>query len=246
MTALTPTTALATAAEALQAGSAVVFPNPYPLTSVVAATAQNVVNNAKGRPADQAVALWLVDDDCWAEFADALDLDAGTRLFARDLLVRERLTLLLPLGSGHVPDWARPAIRDGHAWCSAPAGTPLRPILAGHLHVSSANRTGHPPAASQAEARATFPPEVHVLDADDGSPATGRAATTTLRLSRGYALTHTRSGAQDRAHGGPDVYLTYLRAARGAAAPAVPARQIGRPLLAHCGVIRCRRLRGEA
>lgn len=56
----------AAAAEALRAGSAVVFPNPYPLTSVVAATAPDVVNTAKGRPADQAVALWLVDDDPWS------------------------------------------------------------------------------------------------------------------------------------------------------------------------------------
>jgi hypothetical protein len=149
---------------------------------------------------------------------------AATRLFARDLLVRERLTLLLPLGSGRVPDWARPAIRDGHALVFGACWDPLRPILAGHPHVSSANRTGHPPAASPAEARATFPPEVHVLDTDDGSPATGRAATTTLRLSRGHAMTHTRSGAQDRAHGGPDAYLTYLRATREAASPAVPAR----------------------
>jgi L-threonylcarbamoyladenylate synthase len=218
VTALDPTTAaaLATAAEALRTGSAVVFPNPYPLTSVVAATAPDVVNTAKGRAVDQAVALWLVDHECWAEFADALDLDDATREFARDLLVHERLTLLLPLGSGRVPDWARPATRDGHALVFGACWDPLRPILTviGHLHVSSANRTRHPPAASPAEARAMFPPEVHVLDATDGSPTAGRAATTTLRVTRGRTLTHTRPGAQDRAHGSPDAYLTHLRAGR--------------------------------
>ncbi len=216
MTALDPVTAaaLATTAEALRAGSAVVFPNPYPLTSVVAATAPDVVNTAKGRPADQAVALWLVEDECWTEFADALDLDDATRMFARDLLMRERLTLLLPVRAGRVPDWVCPATRDGHVLVFGACWDPLRPIFTsiGHLHVSSANRTGHPPAASPAEARAMFPPEVHVLDATDGLPATGRAATTTLRVTRGHTVTHTRPGAQDRAYGGPDAYLTHLRA----------------------------------
>lgn len=137
----------AAAAEALRAGSAVVFPNPYPLTSVVAATAPGVVNTAKGRPADQAVALWLVDDEPWSEFSAALDLDDATRVLVRELLVRERLTLLLPVVSGRAPGWASPATRDGHALVFGACGDPVRPILTdvGHLHVSSANRTGHPP-----------------------------------------------------------------------------------------------------
>ncbi|AUI58923.1 Sua5/YciO/YrdC/YwlC family protein [Amycolatopsis sp. BJA-103] len=204
----------AAAADALRAGSAVVFPNPYPLTSVVAATSPDVVNTAKGRPADQAVALWLVDDERWTEFADALDLDNATRDLARDLLVHERLTLLLPLATDRVPDWASPATRDGHALVFGACWDPLRPILTGigHLHVSSANRTGHPPAASPAEARAMFPPEVHVLDATDDSSVAGRAATTTLRVSRNHGLAHTRPGAQDRAYSGPDAYLARLRA----------------------------------
>ncbi|MFG1643989.1 hypothetical protein ACGFMK_27195 [Amycolatopsis sp. NPDC049252] len=208
--------AIAAAAGALGAGSAVVFPNPHPLTSVVAATAPGVVNTAKGRPADQAVALWLVGDEPWADFAAVLDLDDATRVFARELLVRERVTLLLPLVRGRVPDRARPATRDGHALVFGACWDPLRPILAGAgpLHVSSANRTGHPPVASPAEARAMFPPDVHVLhatDATDDAPAAGRAATTTLRVGRNHTLTHTRSGAQDREHGGPEGYLARLR-----------------------------------
>ncbi len=207
-------TQAAAAAGALRAGSAVVFPNPYPLTSVVAATAPDVVNAAKGRPADQAVALWLVDDEPWSEFAAALDLDDATRVLVRELLVCERLTLLLPVVSGRAPGGASPATRDGHALVFGACGDLVRPILTdvGHLHVSSANRTGHPPAASAAEARAMFPPEVHVLESADDSPAAGRAATTTLRVGRNHTLTHTRLGAQDRAHGGPEAYLEHLRA----------------------------------
>ncbi|WP_410627703.1 hypothetical protein [Amycolatopsis sp. cmx-8-4] len=207
-------TQLAAAADAVRAGSAVVFPNPYPLTSVVAAIAPDVVNTAKGRPADQAVALWLVGDEPWSEFAAALDLDDATRVLVRELLVHERLTLLLPVVSGRAPGWASPATRDGHALVFGACWDPVRPILTdiGHLHVSSANRTGHPPAASSAEARAMFPPEVRVLESADGSPAAGRAATTTLRVGRNHTLTHIRLGAQDRAHGGPEAYLAHLRA----------------------------------
>jgi tRNA A37 threonylcarbamoyladenosine synthetase subunit TsaC/SUA5/YrdC len=205
------TAAVGAAADALRAGSAVVLPNPHPLTSVVAATAPDVVNTAKGRPADQAVALWLADDDHWADFARILDLDPGTRALARDLLVREHLTLLLPLAD--VPDWVGPAARDGHALVFGACWAPLRPVLtaAGRLHVSSANRTGHPPVSSAARAREVFPPEVHVLDLSDGLPAADRRATTTLRVGRGGTLAHTRSGAQDHAHGGPEAYLAHLR-----------------------------------
>jgi L-threonylcarbamoyladenylate synthase len=213
----TTTAALRAVADALRSGSAVVLPNPFPLTSVVAATAPDVVNTAKGRPAEQAVALWLADDDRWDEFAPALDLDAATRVLARRLLVDERLTLLLPLTAGRAPAWTRAATRDGHALVFGACWPPLRPILAdaGHLHVSSANRTGHPPAASATEARAMFPPDVHVLDATDGLPTTGRRATTTVRVSRGHVLTLTRAGAQDHAHGGQDAYLAHLRSACG-------------------------------
>jgi L-threonylcarbamoyladenylate synthase len=216
--ALPPDPGLIAAAEALRAGTAVVLPNPYPLTSVVAGLAPDVVNTAKGRPADQAVALWLVDDESWAGFAEGLDLDGDTRMFARELLVRERLTLLLPLVPDRVPAWARPATRDGHALVFGACWDPLRPLFTGlrHLHVSSANRTGQPPAASAAEARAMFPADVHVLDAADGSPATGRSATTTLRVGPRRALTHTRAGAQERPYGGPDAYLAHLRRAAGA------------------------------
>jgi L-threonylcarbamoyladenylate synthase len=206
--------ALAGAAAALRSGAAVVLPNPHPLTSVVAAGAPDVVNRAKGRPADQAVALWLVEDEHWDEFAPALDLDADTRELARTLLVRERLTLLLPLTAARLPDWARPATRDDQALVFGACWEPLRPVLAGagRLHVSSANRTGQPPAATAEQARAMFPPAVHVLDAGDELPAEGRRATTTLRVSRGRTVAHTRAGAQDHAHGGPAAYLDHLGA----------------------------------
>ncbi|MFD5824382.1 hypothetical protein [Lentzea sp. NPDC060358] len=205
-------TGLRGAAAALRAGEAVVLPNPFPLTSVVAATSPEAVNKAKQRPAGQAVALWLVDDDLWAEFARALDLDGPTRRFARDLLVRERLTLLVPVLPEPLPAWAREAVRDDHVLVFGACWPPVLPVLAGvaPLHVSSANRTGSTPAASQAEARAAFAAEVHVLDVARYAPGEGRAATTTLRVGRGRALTHTRRGAQDRAHGTPDAYVAHL------------------------------------
>ncbi|GLY53133.1 Sua5/YciO/YrdC/YwlC family protein [Lentzea sp. NBRC 102530] len=205
---------LRTAAGAVRAGDPVVLPNPFPLTSVIAATTAEVVNKAKGRPADQPVALWVAEDERWAEFAEAVDLDETTRRFARELLVRERLTLLLPLLPGRVPDWARQSTRDGHVLVFGACWAPLRPVLDGvwPLHVSSANLTGSRPAASPAEARAMFAPEVHVLDALAGAPVMGRAATTTLRVGRDRALAHARDGAQDRGHESPDAYITYLRA----------------------------------
>ncbi|OLR93506.1 Sua5/YciO/YrdC/YwlC family protein [Actinokineospora bangkokensis] len=204
---ITPT-ALAEATAALQAGTAVVVPNPAPLTCVVTATTPEAVNRAKGRPVDQPVALWITDDVRWAEFAALTDLDAPTLDFARALLLEEQLTLLLPVAS--VPPWVAPATRDGHALLFGTRWLPLAPLFTGigTLHVSSANRTGQPPAATTAEARAAFPDPVHVLHDPDPAPGP-RSATTTLRLARGGALTHTRSGAQDQ--GSPEAYVDFVR-----------------------------------
>ncbi|NUS58327.1 MAG: hypothetical protein HOV66_26275, partial [Streptomycetaceae bacterium] len=46
------------ARQALHDGSAVVLPNPAPLTRLVTARHPATVNEAKARPADQPVALW--------------------------------------------------------------------------------------------------------------------------------------------------------------------------------------------
>lgn len=48
---------VAAVADALRAGRPVVVPNPAPLTYVIAARDPRAVNVAKGRPAEQSVAL---------------------------------------------------------------------------------------------------------------------------------------------------------------------------------------------
>ncbi|QKV74033.1 hypothetical protein [Amycolatopsis sp. Hca4] len=186
------------------------LPNPYPLTSVVAATRPDVVNAAKGRPADQSVALWITDDERWAELAPCLALDAPARALAHRLLVAELVTLLVPVDDH--PAWLAPATRHGKALLFGARWLPLVPVLdgVGRLHVSSANRTGRAPVASPAQARRTFSADVHVFDLHDGRPAADRRATTTLELHPDRTLTHVRDGAQDRAHGGPAAYLAHL------------------------------------
>lgn len=206
------------AGEALRRGEAVVLPNPAPLTCVVAATDAPTVNRAKGRPENQAVALWAHDPATFAALEDALDLDADLRAAARLLLTEQRVTLLVPLRPGAAgPDWLAPAARESWAMLFGTRWQPLLPVLAEHsvLYVSSANRTGHAPAANAAQARAMFPQYVPVLPAErlpgtepDTAP---RAATTTLRLYPDARITVHRRGAQDAAFTDTDSYLDHVR-----------------------------------
>ncbi|MCG8917179.1 hypothetical protein L6E12_15440 [Actinokineospora sp. PR83] len=202
--------ALTEAREVLRAGGAVVLPNPHPLTSVVAATTPQAVNAAKGRPVEQSVALWITDDERWAEFAPHAALDDPTRDLACTLLVEELVTLLVPVDTH--PSWIAPATRDGKTLLFGARWAPLAPVFGGvrGLHVSSANRTGQAPVASATQARQVFGEHVHVLDLHDGLPAEGRRATTTLELRADRTLTHIRAGAQDHTHGGPSAYLDHL------------------------------------
>ncbi|GAA2787871.1 hypothetical protein GCM10010441_11190 [Kitasatospora paracochleata] len=209
---------------ALHRGTAVVLPNPAPLTYVVAGTDPAAVNTAKDRPTDQAVALWVHDPATLAALDAVLDLDPARTAAVRRLLAEELVTLLLPLRPGAArPAWLAPATRDGWTMLFGARWAPLLPVIAGHpvLYVSSANRTGHRPAATAAEAVAMFPPAVPVLGAGPltgGGPDTRpRAATTTLRLHPDGRLELHRRGAQDRPHADFDRYLdlvrsTYLRA----------------------------------
>ncbi|MER5637009.1 Sua5/YciO/YrdC/YwlC family protein [Kitasatospora sp. NPDC002227] len=192
---------------ALRGGAAVVLPNPAPLTHVVAATDPAAVNTAKGRPAAQPVALWAHDP---ATLDQVLELSPAPAAVARRLLTKELVTLLLPL-EGPLPAWLAPATHRGWTLLFGARWEPVRPLLTEHpvLYVSSANRTGHPPAATTAEARAMFPPTVPVLphQAETGP----RAATTTLRLHPDGRLELHRPGAQDQPD--PDRYLDRVRAA---------------------------------
>ncbi|MFJ7206968.1 hypothetical protein ACIQWR_25980 [Streptomyces sp. NPDC098789] len=204
--------------EALGRGRAAVLPNPSPLTYVVAATTPGAVNRAKGRPADQEVALWVHADAVWNALAPALYLSPAARGGALDLLRAELVTLLVPVSAdAPCPAWAGPALRDGHLLLFGARWQPLALLLEGfpRLYVSSANRTGGPPAATAAEARAMFGPGVAVVDGDAlRESGTTHAATTMLRISRDGELAHVRGGAQDRAHGShPALYLERLSAA---------------------------------
>ncbi|MFJ9516846.1 hypothetical protein ACIRPK_01015 [Kitasatospora sp. NPDC101801] len=203
------------AADALTAGRAVVLPNPSPLTYVVAATGPLAVNTAKGRPADQEVALWVHDDTTWRDLARALDLTPAALDTATALLRVELVTLLVPVSAATLPPaWSRPALRDGHLLLFGARWQPLAPLLARfpHLYVSSANRTGQAPAATAARAAAMFGPDVPVTDGDGLRDLDApHAATTMLRIAPDGALSHVRPGAQDRAHGpDPGRYLDRL------------------------------------
>ncbi|WP_370346460.1 hypothetical protein [Catenulispora sp. MAP5-51] len=204
------------AAAALTSGRAVVLPNPSPLTYVVAATGPRLVNEAKQRPAGQEVALWVHDEAVWTELSTTFDLAPGALATALALLRVELVTLLVPVRVDAVPpQWALPALRDGHLLLFGARWQPLAPLLEGfpRLYVSSANRTGQPPAATAALATAMFGPDIPVVDGDGlRDTAVPHAATTMLRIAHDGGLTHIRPGAQDRAHGpDPAAYLGYLR-----------------------------------
>jgi tRNA A37 threonylcarbamoyladenosine synthetase subunit TsaC/SUA5/YrdC len=187
-------------ADVLRSGAAVVLPNPSPLTYVVAATSPEAVNQAKRRPPEQDVAVWALDEQVWAQIAEVSDLPQPDREPARRLLREARVTMLVPLRpQATVPAWLAPAIRDDHALLFGTLWPPLQPVLESfpYLYVSSANRTGHPPAATATEATAMFGDQA-VLDGDSARDATAsHAATSMVRITAGGGLELVRSGATD-------------------------------------------------
>ncbi|WP_051813866.1 hypothetical protein [Kitasatospora sp. MBT63] len=221
----------AAARRALDGGRAAVLPNPSPLTYVVAATTPYAVNTAKGRPAGQEVAAWVHAEAAWEGLAPALDLTPAAVGSATVLLRRHLVTLLVPLRAGAAaPDWIAPAVRDGHALLFGARWAPLAGLLADHprLYVSSANRTGLPPAATAAAAAAMFGGHAPVLDGDAlRDPGRPHAATTMLRIAADGRLELVRRGAQDAAHG-PDP-AAYLRRLGDPAAAGSPGTGRGRP-----------------
>ncbi len=199
-------------------------------TSTVAGTDPRAVNTAKGRPADQAVALWAHHPRTLRALTGVLALNAGSVAVARRLLTDERVTLLVPLSAGaQRVDWLEPASQDGWALLFGTRWAPLLPVLDDFpvLYVSSANRTGQPPAATAGEAVAMFPPATAVLgtasladsdtDTDIGTGTEdrrpGRSATTTLRLHPDGRVDLHRHGAQDQPYPSADGYLDHIRTA---------------------------------
>ncbi|MEU0788339.1 hypothetical protein ABZ341_43295 [Streptomyces sp. NPDC006173] len=211
-------TDLSQAMRALREGAAVVLPNPAPLTHVVAATTPQAVNEAKGRLSDQPVALWAHHPDTLHAVAAVTELDAAGTALATRLLAEEHLTLLMPLHPSPQPFWLAPACKAGWALLFGARWQPLRPLLDEHpvLYVSSANRTGRPPAATTGEALAMFPATVPVLQLprppETGTATAARQATTTVVLHPDGRLTLHRHGAQDRPYDHSDDYLHHLRA----------------------------------
>ncbi|MDQ2587912.1 hypothetical protein [Saccharothrix yanglingensis] len=201
------------ARDALGRGEAVVLPNPAPLTHVVTATTPAAVNAAKGRPVDQAVAVWAHSPDVVTAITSAATLEQAAAALARRLLADEHVTLLVPVSPG-APGWLAPATRDGWALLFGARWTPVRPVLDSFplLYVSSANRTGHQPASTTADALGMFPPGTPVLElADRGRAERVRRATTTLRLHPDGSLGLHRRGAQDHPHRDAAAYLDHLR-----------------------------------
>ncbi|GGY06855.1 Sua5/YciO/YrdC/YwlC family protein [Streptomyces minutiscleroticus] len=218
---------LVQAGRALRDGTAVVVPNAAPLTHVVTAPRARSVNEAKGRPVDQPVALWAHHPDTLRALEHIWKLGTEQSAKARWLL-QERFTVLVPVQDGtDTPDWASPAIKDGWMLMFGARWQPLRPLLDEHpvLYVSSANRTGHPPAATTADALAMFPATVPVLalpepeEPDAATAGMERRATTTVRLHPDGRMELHRHGAQDQHYATPAHYLQQLQARYTQAAP---------------------------
>ncbi|MFC8448912.1 hypothetical protein [Kitasatospora sp. NPDC057223] len=224
------TSDVATVRLALARGSAVVLPNPAPLTCVVAATEPAAVNAAKQRPPGQAVALWAHHPVTLDRLVGLLALDPADLRLARRLLAEELLTLLVPVrDEAAAPGWLGPATRDGWTLLFGARHPGLGPLLDPFplLYVSSANRTGQLPCPTPADAAAVFAPAVPVLAEPvlpepvpvEPVPAVPvpvepvqRRATTTVRLHPDGRLDLHRHGAQDLGRpGGTADYLARLR-----------------------------------
>lgn len=214
---------------ALEAGAAVLLPTPSPLPYVVAGRAAERVNTTKGRPAGQAVALWVPD---LTPVAPWIALAPGRLPLLRRLLVDELVTVLVPArATPDAPAWLEPSLRDGYLLLAGPSLPALGALHTGPrpLYVSSGNRTTQPPAATAAEAAAAFGPEVLVLDGDGYRDAGARhASSTMLRFGAGAGLEVVRHGVQDAAFANGEAYLKDLtdRLPAGTAAGAAGGAQV--------------------
>ncbi|TDW24436.1 META domain-containing protein [Kribbella kalugense] len=202
------------AIEVLRGGGAVVVTNPSPMTYGVVGRDARAVNLLKGRPADQPVGISVHSQAARDQLFQFLDLRADA-LAVIDFALAERITVLAPIRSDPaMPEWLAPAVQDGWVvffdgyWGRLALLWSTFPFLYG----SSANRTGETPAASAAEARAQFPADTRIIDADDRrEPADVHGASTMIRVDSDGQLTLHRSGIQDQVAGGPDVLLDRLR-----------------------------------
>ncbi|TCC37476.1 META domain-containing protein [Kribbella capetownensis] len=209
------------AIEVLRGGGAVVVTNPSPMTYGVVARDARAVNLLKGRPVDQPVGISVHSEAAHDQLFRYLDLGTDT-LAAIDFALAERIAVLAPIRSDPtMPEWLAPAIKDGWVVFFDGYWGPLALLWLTFpfLYGSSANRTSEAPAASASEARARFPTDTVIIDADHlRTPAAAYGASTMVRVEPDGRLSLHRSGIQDQAAGGPDVLLDRLHEFRSAIA----------------------------
>jgi heat shock protein HslJ/tRNA A37 threonylcarbamoyladenosine synthetase subunit TsaC/SUA5/YrdC len=209
------------AIEVLRSGGPVVVTNPSPMTYGVVARDARAVNLLKGRPVDQPVGISVHSAAAHDQLFRYLDLRTDT-LAAIDFALAERISVLAPIRSDPtMPEWLAPALKDGWVLFFDGSWGPLVLLWESFpfLYGSSANRTSEGPAASAAEARARFPTDTVIIDADHlRTPAATYGASTMIRVDPGGRMTLHRSGIQDQAAGGPGVLLDRLREFRSAIA----------------------------
>ncbi|MFG1905723.1 Sua5/YciO/YrdC/YwlC family protein [Kribbella sp. NPDC048928] len=207
---------LGRAIDVLRDGQAVVVANPSPMTYGVVAQDARTVNVFKGRPAEQAVGISVHSPATRSELFRVLDLPEDAIVMV-DVALGERISVLAPVRADVVvPEWLAPAVQDGWvvffdgSWAPLAAIWQRFPVLYG----SSANRSGHAPAATGGEARAHFPTAAVIVDADHlRTPSKLHGASTIIRVDPTGEPTLHRPGIQDRATG-PEPLLTHLNQAR--------------------------------
>jgi L-threonylcarbamoyladenylate synthase len=189
------------AGRVLDAGGAVIVPLPTPLPYVVASLDAAMVNVAKGRPSEQPVGLTVAD---FSLVTPHVELDADTLALARWLTADQLLNLLLPVGDGR-PAWMRPSTSKGWLGVTLACLDQTRALLdqRRQLYLSSANRTGYPPALTAPAADAAFAGQLLVINGDPARALSVAAGSATIvRVGSHRHLEVIRHGIHDAAFAG--------------------------------------------
>lgn len=201
---------IATVAQVLGTGDAVVLPCPSPLPYVVAARSPQSVNGAKGRPRGQPCGRLVEPGD--VAFSH-LDLNEDARDFAEWAAAVELVSLLVPVTHA-APAWLRSGAPHRFAGLSAAWHPGLHPLVeqSRHLSISSANRTARPPAVTAQEAEKAFAGRLLVLDGDGVRDRTrDHGSAVMLQILRTGTASVVRNGVQNRGCADDREYLRRLR-----------------------------------
>jgi L-threonylcarbamoyladenylate synthase len=188
----TPPAAVAAAIEALRAGELVVYPTEtfYAVgADARASAALERIFALKGREPNQPIAL--IAADTTSAFALACEIPALARRLA-DAFWPGPLTLVLPAARGLHPALVGPDGGVGVRVSPHPLACALASGLGRPLTATSANLSGHPPAATLAAARAELGDRVKVY-LDGGTLAGGAPSTVVAMDAGGYRII--RAGA---------------------------------------------------